>query len=249
MMNKKKCHELNGEKKRFESLFLIISIRWPLPVPQRIVRERGRERGRNSVHARLSKNRTTPSSNDSSFLFLFKMLFVPHWKRGGRSKKTRDHVSFSLNPQQDARVFQCIRRVGHCGGLSGNFRSWESYTKTLHSLFIQSSRYSRLWKYILSTCPPFRLFESVSRGHSLMKATENPSNLLSQLARLICTPSSRKRKFNLTKYRTFSNDPTKKIFGKQFEMGEISFGRKISVRKGRLSNSFPFRICFAKTRV
>lgn len=74
-------------------------------------------------------------------------------------------------------------------------------------------------------------------------------NLLSQLARLICTPSSRKRKFNLTKYRTFSNDPTKKIFGKQFEMGEISFGRKISVRKGRLSNSFPFRICFAKTRV
>lgn len=163
-------------------------------------KERGRERGRNSVHARLSKNRTTPSSNDSSFLFLFKMLFVPHWKRGGRSKKTRDHVSFSLNPQQDARVYQCIRRVGHCGGLSGNFRSWESYTKTLHSLFIQSSRYSRLWKYILSTCPPFRLFESVSRGHSQLAFATCPPNLHPLVSQLISLniarfPMIRRRKY------------------------------------------------------
>lgn len=178
-MNKKKMSRIKRRKKALR-IFIFnntCSMATSCPSKDR-ERERERERGRNSVHARLSKNRTTPSSNDSSFLFLFKMLFVPHWKRGGRSKKTRDHVSFSLNPQQDARVFQCIRRVGHCGGLSGNFRSWESYTKTLHSLFIQSSRYSRLWKYILSTCPPFRLFESVSRDHSLMKATENPSNLL-----------------------------------------------------------------------
>lgn len=145
-------------------------------------RERGRERGRNSVHARLSKNRTTPSSNDSSFLFLFKMLFVPHWKRGGRSKKTRDYVSFSLNPQQDARVFQCIRRVGHCGGLSGNFRSWESYTKTLHSLFIQSSRYSRLWKYILFDFSTFRI--------CLSGPFPNESNRKSfQLAFATCPPN------------------------------------------------------------
>lgn len=145
-------------------------------------RKREREREGGIPYTRDCRRIERLHLRSSSFLFLFKMLFVPHWKRGGRSKKTRDHVSFSLNPQQDARVYQCIRRVGHCGGLSGNFRSWESYTKTLHSLFIQSSRYSRLWKYILSTCPPFRLFESVSRGHSLMKETENRSNEFSNLS-------------------------------------------------------------------
>lgn len=146
-------------------------------------RERGRERGRNSVHARLSKNRTTPSSNDSSFLFLFKMLFVPHWKRGGRSKKTRDHVSFSLNPQQDARVYQCIRRVGHCGGLSGNFRSWEYKNVTL-PLYPIISVFTPLKVYSFDV-PSFSTFRICLSG-----PFPNESNRKSfQLAFATCPPN------------------------------------------------------------
>lgn len=175
----KKTSQIKRRKmnKRFndESSFLInsylMATRSPFPVPRRIERER-----RNSVHARLSKNRTTPSSVVVPVSVQNVIRSPLKEDGGGRSKKTRDHVSFSLNPQQDARVYQCIRRVGHCGGLSGNFRSWESYTKTLHSLFIQSSLYSRLWKYILSTCPPFRLFESASRPNN--ETNPNRTNLL-----------------------------------------------------------------------
>lgn len=220
-MNKKeKCHKLktnNKWKSRFnhESLCLII---FYLTATSCSSKDRERERG--IPYTRECRRIERLHFRSSSF-FCSKCYSFPIEREAAVLKRRATTFPFR-KIRSRTRVYTNVFAewviVAVCPVTS---EAENRIEKTLDSLFIQSSRYSRLWKYILS-CPPFRLFESVSRGHSLMKAT------VPTLLQLVCpnlylvTSCNRSERFiKLAKRRArrsfILNNLIKRIFGKQFE--------------------------------
>lgn len=140
-----------------------LSLLWrPLPAPDTHRVETGRE-----FRTRASATNLTTSSSVVIPIAVHEVTRFPIESEPAIlvEKDARPRLFF-VKSAAGRVCIQCIGRVGHCGGLFGNFRSWDSY-KNLSGrfLFIQSSRYSRLCKYVHSfdDMPFFlRLLPSIS---------------------------------------------------------------------------------------